>query len=890
MIVVGGIFKKKYPFKMTGQQGQISNDVQTYLIDNYREAVRQGDRSAAKSCLLAARYFSVDDPIVMNEIYLMAKSDGDINEASKCFASLVKLLLPSDNHRSESNGSGSNHPTALISRIKDEIELYLSQLKSKSLQLKSKPPATLSSRDRAEPGPTRLHSRDPQSQLSQSLSQVSLHSRSDIVFYHQLFENLPADVNKSIIDQTIDSCEDCFEQCRLMLLSMSVFPDSVDTYSNRLLARLIEIVRTTEWRDDYREYASSLLVLDAIPLVLRLIPLSRLTLDIGELFSHILGYYSRHCLKVAAEEYSYNELEDGLRKSIAERILCKESDHLYEDVIEDNINSTFDLLYDKYLEETNDENIQSFLNEFSTIVTGGPMTIFQLLERQIGSLRIMIAERSTNDQPQTSSLPKPRGRAKKSQTPDILPDNKLLSEASLFKVVFFTLVRRLFKSSALYLRQTRSSILIDFDNPNTRDGTEEESESHPLARFRKLHSIVSSASTESHEFAKPQFARPSPDSPLLKKIRLEREQRERNRPYIAPVGQPSKESPLNSAFSREMDEKIIANLCVARQCIDLILEKKYLNRLWSDFLNQNSIESCYWYRRILVDTSIFKQQYDEASDILQSIVSDCKDASGIMVDQYSSVKMLRAFAQLVCCEIIDRRQEKPFLYVDHLLVELRKNGIAAASDNYFGGDVMKEYKVIVLQNLGFLFFDSLPLIRFCVDALTSFLHRTVFEMDGLTDTIVGHTIALSQFDWPKYAHVYELCIEWIRNSKPKSVTPQCLSDATKFTYPEFFQFVKNPTIIEDFMALLNQGYTLDFKDNSPNSSSAANQPSTSRNSSSSSSRSGKAITTRGVNKNFKEDLKVTLTAQMKNSISIVPLELMLDFIQAFLLPRLNKDL
>lgn len=841
----------------SGPQRHMSSDVQTYLIDNYREAVKQGDRSAAKSCLLAARYFSVDDPIVMNEIYLMAKSDGDVSEASKCFASLIKLLLLGDVSEGDQADKGTSSETAaLISRIKDEIGFYLNQIKSKSLHLKSKSrPNLVSARSTVSTG-NRIQS-DISCINIQFNGGLTAMSQSEITFYQQLFDNLPTDVNRSIIDYTIESCQDDFEQCRLMLLSMSVFPDSVEVYGNRSITKLIGIVKsqTSQEEAESREYASSLLVLDVIPLVLQLTSLSNLSIEVKELFFSVLDYYSAHCLTAAAKEHDFNQLNDALKKSIADRILCKESSDPEEGVIEEEINSTFDLLYEKYRDELTTSGLKDLLIEVKDVIAQEP----SVLEDRLGSL--VDSKIIDSNNPEQNA----RQRARRCGTKHPTNDLKLVSPTTVNRVVFCAIVRQIFKSCAVYLRQTRTRIVIDFYNP-LLDSDDNPFNEHPLSQYRGRVKPTSESS----------------ESATLRGRRVYS--------TLGEVGQPSGTSPLNSQYSRQMDDKIISNICVAKQCLDVILTRSTLKSFWEDFLTHTSIATQNWYRRVIVDTSLFKNQHDEVCKVLSDLVlgSDNPESQN-NTGSHPDVAVLRALAQFICCEVVLDGGNKLLFYIGSLLSKLRQCGLAAARDNYAVGEVMDEYKILVCQEFGFLFFDVLPLVRYCVDILTfmldSLMARDVFQPDPL----VGHIIVLSQFDWPKNARLYEKCIEWIRNNKPKSTTPQCLSSATKFTYPEFFQYVKNPSFIEDFMALLNQGYTLDFKDStSVTMQSTMSQQSTSRSSSATPTRASKAITTRGVNKSFKEDLKVALTAQMKNSTTFVPLDKVIEFIQAFLLPYLEK--
>lgn len=835
------------------QQEPISSDVQSYLIDNYREAVRQGDRNAAKSYLLAARYFSTNDPIVMYEIYLMAKTEGDISEASRCFVVLTRLLSWGQGQDNESSEGTSSETMTVIGKIKDEIAAYLNQLKTKSLHLKAKPPSLSSKASLASSTEYRTQ---PRASSSTSLAP------SEITFFQQLVDQVPADTNRNILDHAIRNCQDKYEQCRLMLLSMSICPDSAETHGCRCVTKLLDMIRTQTSPEEAlpREYARSLLVLDTLPSVLKAVPLSKLDVDIRELFVCVLSYYSSYCLSVAAKEHEYSDLTNALKMSIADRILCKESSNSEMGAIQDILDSTLDLLYEKYQAELPDPLAKEFFSELEDVLSRGPL----VLDERLGGL--------VDAQFATSSTPEPRTRPRGKKGPQKPNANEPYNPSTLHHVIFYTVVRRIFKSSAVYLRETRTRIIMDFDNPLQELQHSAPSDKHPLCRLRSPH--VEVKSEELHEGTSTAMRRSQQAFLIAREL-----------------GQPAEDSPLNSTYSRSMDDEIISNICTAKLCLDIIVSREPLKSYWHDFLGQTLINTQEWYRRMIVDTSMFKNEYDEVCKALSDLVLFATDPqeSQVAAQSYPDVVTLRALVQFICCEVQQSTSHKALPYIDYLLTKLRQCGIAGARDNYAMGDVTDEYKILVCQGMGYLFFDAVPIIRYCVDVLTSILYPLLLRDEIVPDTLVGHTIVLCQFDWPKNAHIYEKCIELIRMSKPKSVTPQCLSNATKFTYPEFFQYVKNPSFIEDFMAFLNQGYTLDLKDNSSVAPQApVSQPSTSRASSGAPTRASKAIMTRGVNKSFKEDLKVALTAQMKNSMSFFPLDMTLEFLQAFLIPYMLK--
>lgn len=907
----------------TGHEPNINTDVQSYLISNYREALKKGDKSAAKSCLLAARYFSVNDPNVTNEIYMMAKSDGDVSEASKCFANMFNDIFMA-------NGSGSpknhtNESSVVINQIKDEIRLLLNDLKSHHLKLKSsQTPASAGIRQTNSVSqspmlsPRLRMSSEDRAASRESLSRLDshLHSKTTSFFYQQLFDNLPKDVKSSILDHSIDTCDNPLERCRLMMLSISIFSDSVSKYGSQLISTLTSLsepdVATrkklmSSCPPMVCQYAKSLLVLDAIPLIFSAPESENLDFEIEELLSRTLSYYSEFYLENIASEYEFDELHEGLKKTIAARILGKENNSTADDSMEDNLVTVLNLLFDRYIhlfssdsDATNRlKNLRLLIADKSsqTVASDRIIELFKSLE--LAGVPSSLIENPSKEKMEINDVtppPKARGRPKKSQTSVIVsPDNEMKRHyyrAREANFVFYSIIQYMFVNCAKYLKQTRSRVLLKFDNPLS---TLIESE---LAR-------TSNQRTSRSKHLNNDFS----TSPS-KKIKVE----------VSPaksIVHHQKDSPLNSEQSKMMDLAMIRALSEAHKCLDFLDHEGCIKSLWSLLKSANAgpnFDELNWFNRITADSMIMTGQYEMAVETLDTIVYEKKDEPLVKkghIDAETStltimtgsppvgVYHLRALTQLISCHVQMLDKIETYQCIDELLSKIKQAGLLTNDENYSTGNIINEYMVIIQeqQSLGFLFFDTLSIVRYCVDVLMEILRRHVVCLNSTSDTVVGHIIVLSQFDWPKETPIYVQCINWLRANKPKSTTPQCLSASTKFTYSEFFNYILNPNIIEDFMAMLNQGYTLDIKSSHGSSFHSSSHQNRSSNSSSgslrgssigSSTRSGKAITTRGVNKTFKEDLKIALIAQMKQSVQLVPLDLISEFIQSSLIPFLNS--
>lgn len=893
-------------------------DAQSYLISKYREALKRGDKGDAKSCLMAAKYFSVNDPNVTNEIYMMAKSDGDVIEASKCFAKIFTDLFISS--ESSSIKTNSQELSTVMNQTKEEIRVLLNELKSYFLKLKAQPAsAALVSRQIPSiiPSPllsprVRMSSED-RSANCDSLSKLDNHlsTSSRSFFYQQLFENLPEPIKVSFLDYSIETCGNPFESCRLMMLALSIFNGSVSNYGSRLLRTLTSLSDPDKKLEDNKQpfpnprssimcnYAKNLLVLDAIPLVLSLSPISSLEIDVEELYEITLKFYSNQCLETSSTEYEADELHDGVKKSIAVRILGIEHNSALEEAIEDQITSTLSQLSQKHLELTPNSTTKTKLEKMRAMIadrTGENDKSDSLIEliRELQLEDVNLDD--LKDEPCPTPPPKSRGRPKRTQQ---VSQESAVKKNSLSKIrevqhVFYSIIQHMFINCAIYLKRTRSRILLNFDNP--------------LAVLIESELTKGSSSQRTSRSKANSQQNSEQEKASTKKIRLDSQYRR--------LKQNFEKTPLNSEQSKMVDRRILSALIEANKCFEF-LQSNFgpFTKLWHKFVQSNNMNDLNWYRRFSVDSNILTCKYDIASVLLEEVLENQHDDPDRTIETVSTrslmpssslpnVTCLRSLVQLISCQVQLSDKTKTFDKINELLAKVKQCELLNYDDSYASGNVIEEYMVIVphgeQRELGFLFFDSLSMIRYAVDILMDIMKRYSTNNGPIADTALGHTIVLSQFDWPKEASVYNHCISWLRQQKPKSTTPQCLSASTKFTYSEFFQYIRNPNIIEDFMAMLSQGYTLDIK-NSANSAQGVASASqgrggncsqgsggSGRNASNNSlSRSGKAITTRGVNKSFKEDLKVALIAQMKSSSFLASLELISDFIQTLLIPYLT---
>lgn len=926
--------------KEKSSQEDMATDVQSYLISNYREALKKGDKSAAKSCLLAARYFSVNDPNVTNEIYIMAKSDGDVSEASKCFANIFNDLFLTPHNNEDDPKDQTVELMTVMNQMREETRILLGELKSHFLKLKSLPaPAGLGSRQNTSLNPSPMLS--PRMRMSsedgfasrESISKLditSLHSSSKSLFYQQLFENLPEETKKNILNHSIETCDNPFEQCRLIMLSLSIFSDSITLYGTKLLKTLIDLSNPKgETKSDHKQqlstimshHAKSLLVLDAIPLVLNITSLANLDIDVDELFERTLDFYSKHCLEMSSTEYEINELHERVKRTITARILGTEQNSSAEEsTFEYNVIFTLNLLSQRFLETLNNDDLKQKLDALRKLVADRKNLSdrFEQLQEIIDGLKlqddlpddILFAKVDSSGQPAVTTPPKSRGRPKKHVQPSVIVSlddevrKNLLTKAREARYVFFSIVQHMFVNCTSYLKSTRSRILVNIENPLA---TQIETE------------LASKSSSQRTSRSRAGLQQQAGENPA-KKLKTEKQSNDRlGRGCLL-----NAESPLNSDQSKMLDANILASLSEAYKCTEYLnSDHKTFTKLWQKFSTSNDLTQLQWYQQFSIDSLLLSENFSKAEETLENSFKrrnedEDDDDTDVKMDQSTGtttltvmtsksigVTDLRKLVQLISCHLQQTNKIETYEKIDELMNKMKHCGMFTSNnEQYHKGNSIEEYLVALKapserDSLGFLFFDTLSMLRYCTDILMTILGKYTSQASAVNDSAIGHSIVLSQLDWPRECLVYDQCIAWIRANKPKSTTPQILSAATKFTYPEFFHYIRNPNIVEDFMALLCRGFTLDIKGNSTSpyqtNLNSSQSSTSSRNTSSNSTgvatttRSGKAITTRGVNKSFKEDLKVAMTLQMRSSSVIVSLDMISEFIQNALLPYLRCE-
>lgn len=171
-------------------------------------------------------------------------------------------------------------------------------------------------------------------------------------------------------------------------------------------------------------------------------------------------------------------------------------------------------------------------------------------------------------------------------------------------------------------------------------------------------------------------------------------------------------------------------------------------------------------------------------------------------------------------------------------------------------------------------FRLLPLnqesvFSFCHTNIITCLKYTTLLSLKPADSGIGHLLVLSQYQWPRHVDVFRACISAL--TKPLDSLPTgraAQPQIHRFVYLPFMEYVQHPDLLEEFMALASdERLQLELSA----SGLAVKQQS-------GSSGNGRMMTTRGVNKGAKEEVRQSLVKQMSDSRLDVGRDLILRFI------------
>ena len=141
--------------------------------------------------------------------------------------------------------------------------------------------------------------------------------------------------------------------------------------------------------------------------------------------------------------------------------------------------------------------------------------------------------------------------------------------------------------------------------------------------------------------------------------------------------------------------------------------------------------------------------------------------------------------------------------------------------------------------LTFVNYNKSDILSYAIDVILNSLDKLVLSTAKPSDLGIGHVIVLSQYRWPVNIRFFFKCLNLVKANFVNS----------KFSYPSFMQYILNTDILEEFRALVSpDAAKIELAIMRPTETLKV-----------------KTMTTRGVNKNVKEEIKNSLISQMRSS-------------------------
>lgn len=154
--------------------------------------------------------------------------------------------------------------------------------------------------------------------------------------------------------------------------------------------------------------------------------------------------------------------------------------------------------------------------------------------------------------------------------------------------------------------------------------------------------------------------------------------------------------------------------------------------------------------------------------------------------------------------------------------------------------------------LTFVNYNKSDILSYAVDVILNSLDKLVLTANRPSELGIGHVIVLSQYRWPSNIRYFIKCLNLIKSNFANS----------KFSYPSFMQYILNTDVLEEFRALAStDSCKIELAIVKPAETLKV-----------------KTMTTRGVNKNVKEEIKNALINQMRSSSIRIEDDRFIEFI------------
>ena len=241
------------------------------------------------------------------------------------------------------------------------------------------------------------------------------------------------------------------------------------------------------------------------------------------------------------------------------------------------------------------------------------------------------------------------------------------------------------------------------------------------------------------------------------------------------------------------------------------------------------LAKCKSYEIFIIDTYFYKGDNE-------SLLSYFTDRS-----EYS----LKSCVQLVNSSLTTSNYQLTLEYtvkLVNMISDHRFQAIAGQPSNNSADKPAKLCKIKAENDkcqLTFVNYNKSDILSYAVDVILNSLDQLVLTGAKPSDLGIGHVIVLSQYRWPSNIRFFAKCLHLIKTNFVNS----------KFSYPSFMQYILNTDILEEFRALAcADAAKIELAIMRPTETLKV-----------------KTMTTRGVNKNVKEEIKNALISQMRSS-------------------------
>ncbi|KAL4228480.1 Integrator complex subunit 10 [Mactra antiquata] len=277
---------------------------------------------------------------------------------------------------------------------------------------------------------------------------------------------------------------------------------------------------------------------------------------------------------------------------------------------------------------------------------------------------------------------------------------------------------------------------------------------------------------------------------------------------------------VHATESVPCSQKLILNFLTAFKCYELLNSSTELQREFVILCNNWRMETWSWMGHFQTDMFLYQGAFQDAVRHLQNYAVGSK-----------SKLQIRHTLQLACCFYSLSNFSRACELILDVIAALHTTSSSSGDLNNDNNFIYGSGRHLVLVPC-----TEIEILPYCIQMLLTCFKEKSFGGKA-TDTLLGHTLVLLQYDWPMHSQLFLLLVKKIQKQG-------------SFSYNLFFNYIINVDILEEFSFMKTPEGGKVHLDILPISTSAIAQQRT---------------VTRGVNKGVTEDFKVMMEKQMKRS-------------------------